>query len=795
MGKDQQLKSNYQQQSYLRYQLSLNCGSLPHGYALLLAQVDKTVKSRQQSQSSSSSTSSVRKAKRNGTNGKDQQQEQKSQQDLSIAACEKHLKLASRNDNNSKGQFGLDMSGMRLFRLGPSIYSYAMHLQVLNLGHNQFIEFPSAILQLKQLRVLDLSANQIRQIPFEIYKLGQLVEFWIFDNSLADIPVTIGLLPRLQFLGVEGNQQLNRIYVDMLYRLGTEGLVAQLRDSLPQELLIPYKYPVRRWIQISPARQDPFQASFRVITFNILSERYAKMDRYWHSPQSVVDFKYRWSRIEFTLRALSQDYRESGIIICLQEIESSVWQQRILGGWIGAESTSFVCAHQMQEGDAQCRPLQFEDSLWDGIFMPKSRWRFLSVQKRYNNVPSPQTSSSNLQQNSNDYTNTAPNNSKGNDNRLPGSDGCSILWNTQFFQRLDMKPFTAEFSRLALNRNDFVKSDILFQRFVSKDNIAVGCVLQSMINRDKFIFVVNVHIHWDPQFADVKFVQTVMLLDEMKKYYQLVLQKFPHIQDIDIVLTGDFNSLPTSLVYAYVTSSDDDGVSNIGEHKDMAPCFSDTSPPVKVKSTDSISTQNEVVYDGQGTDEISNLNIVDAIDSDDEVDPDTESQQLIKKFRSWKESDYGRISSRDACQHHLGKQLLSAYRSVEDRDVTADGVVGLPFTNHTDSFTGAIDYIFHSDSLHLERVLGGYLLHKDQSTVKDINPDAVAKQDHVRLAMDHNQETTSLFMMTNTLRQNGPLDQLQQQQLFSIEGVESFGFPNYTFPSDHIPLCAEFRLI
>lgn len=82
-----------------------------------------------------------------------------------------------------------------------------------------------------------------------------------------------------------------------------------------------------------------------------------------------------------------------------------------------------------------------------------------------------------------------------------------------------------------------------------------------------------------------------MLLDEMKKYYQLVLQKFPLIQDIDIVLTGDFNSLPTSLVYAYVTSSDDDdGVSNIGEHKDMAPCFSDTSPPVKVKSTDSIST-------------------------------------------------------------------------------------------------------------------------------------------------------------------------------------------------------------
>lgn len=98
---------------------------------------------------------------------------------------------------------------------------------------------------------------------------------------------------------------------------------------------------------------------------------------------------------------------------------------------------------------------------------------------------------------------------------------------------------------------------------------------------------------------------------------------------------------------------------------------------------------------------------------------------------------------------------------MEDRDVTADGVVGLPFTNHTDSFTGAIDYIFHSDSLHLERVLGGYLLHKDQSTVKDIDLDAVAKQDHVRLAMDHNQETTSLFMMTNTLRQNGPLDKLQ----------------------------------
>ena len=79
------------------------------------------------------------------------------------------------------------------------------------------------------------------------------------------------------------------------------------------------------------------------------------------------------------------------------------------------------------------------------------------------------------------------------------------------------------------------------------------------------LIVVNVHIHWDPEYSDVKLCQTIFLLNELR---QLVAEltgsdkrsertagrekdggdrhNKENSNSIPIIMCGDFNSLPRS---------------------------------------------------------------------------------------------------------------------------------------------------------------------------------------------------------------------------------------------------------
>ena len=66
------------------------------------------------------------------------------------------------------------------------------------------------------------------------------------------------------------------------------------------------------------------------------------------------------------------------------------------------------------------------------------------------------------------------------------------------------------------------------------------------------------HIHWDPDYSDVKLIQTMMLMNELKNITEDALISSPgpetdgcdaHLnitKDIPLILCGDFNSLPDS---------------------------------------------------------------------------------------------------------------------------------------------------------------------------------------------------------------------------------------------------------
>lgn len=65
------------------------------------------------------------------------------------------------------------------------------------------------------------------------------------------------------------------------------------------------------------------------------------------------------------------------------------------------------------------------------------------------------------------------------------------------------------------------------------------------------ILVCTAHIHWDPEFCDVKLIQTMMLSNELRSILEEASHNFrpghkPDTNNIQLLLCGDFNSLPDS---------------------------------------------------------------------------------------------------------------------------------------------------------------------------------------------------------------------------------------------------------
>lgn len=68
-------------------------------------------------------------------------------------------------------------------------------------------------------------------------------------------------------------------------------------------------------------------------------------------------------------------------------------------------------------------------------------------------------------------------------------------------------------------------------------NVALVCVFQNNHSRtthQKFIRVVNTHLHWDPVYADTKLLQTSILLEWLSKTYS----------DVPTIIAADLNSQP-----------------------------------------------------------------------------------------------------------------------------------------------------------------------------------------------------------------------------------------------------------
>jgi CCR4-NOT transcription complex subunit 6 len=122
-----------------------------------------------------------------------------------------------------------------------------------------------------------------------------------------------------------------------------------------------------------------------------------------------------------------------------------------------------------------------------------------------------------------------------------------------------------EFSAVAMSRPDLKKTDDMFNRVLVKDHIAVVCAMESLQTGTRII-VANAHIHWDHAYRDVKLIQVGLLMDEVDRITEGIAKLPPMPSQtethpvyknglqIPTIVCGDFNSVPGSGVYEYLST-------------------------------------------------------------------------------------------------------------------------------------------------------------------------------------------------------------------------------------------------
>ena len=405
----------------------------------------------------------------------------------------------------------IDMGGLALKNIANEVYRYSF-LTSLFINHNSLTTISSDIVKLRHLTVLDASGNKLTSVPPELGMLTSLRELFLFDNNLVTLPPELGTLHQLEMLGIEGNPLQDNLRT-LFQREGTTAVIAYLRDSCP----VPLPPPEREWIMIDPdlpdldAEKEGEEApseSFHVLSYNILCDRYATAQMYGYTPSWALTWDYRKEFILQELMSYSAD------VCCLQEVDMEQYEDYFL--------------HHLSQQD------------YEGVFYPKSRARTMRDEEK---------------------------------RRV---DGCAIFYKATKYQLIEKQ--LVEFNQIALQRPDFKKSEDMYNRVMTKDNIAVIALLENKLSGSRLV-VANVHTHWDPQFRDVKLVQVAIVMDEVEKAGNRFAKlppkpsvaegyppppKYTHGNQIPTVVCGDFNSVPETGVYDFLSNG-----SVPGDHEDF----------------------------------------------------------------------------------------------------------------------------------------------------------------------------------------------------------------------------------
>lgn len=509
---------------------------------------------------------------------------------------------------------------------------------------------------------IDMGGLGLKNLSLQIYKYDFLTSLFINHNSLTSLSSSIIQLKHLTVLDASGNQlvslpselgmlsclrelflfdnhlinlppelgflhqlellgiegnPLNQNLRELIVREGTISLINYLRDSCP----VPLPPPEREWINLDsenlPPQKDSSGNEIPIETFNVLSYN-VLCERM--ATSAMHGYTPSW--------ALNWDYRKEFI---LQEVMSY---------------SSDICC--LQEVDVE----QYED-----YFL-----HHLSSQQEYNGIFSPKSRARTMREEERKHV-----------------DGCCIFFKSNKFSLIESQ--VIEFNQIALRRDDFKKTEDMFNRVMTKDNIAIVALLENKDSGSRLI-VANTHIHWDPEEKDVKLVQVAMLIDELTKISER-FSKFPtklNVKEgyppapkyskgsqIPLLVCGDFNSTPDSGVVEFLENG------KIGpNHSD----FLGFTYGNYTKDGADHGWQFKSAYPDDGNKDWNNKDLTTSTDKD-------------------KDSNSMAIST--SVHVNNGNSNSSGNRNQKV----------LSFTNYTPDFKGVIDYIwFTENSLSVTGLLG-----------------------------------------------------------------------------------------
>lgn len=357
---------------------------------------------------------------------------------------------------------------------------------------------PTLFVHFQFLTALHLNGNNLTSISSEIALLRNLKHLNISDNHLKSVPPEIGKLVQLrEFLMYNNFVNLLPVEFGSLYQLEVFGL-----DGNPLvEPLYSMNATSGGLSLVSFLRDNntmmapPVERSW--ISLPSFTEETLSSDCI-----SVVSFNILSERYSTPQRygyvpswALEWKYRRelilqelasySADIICLQEMEGAAYEEFFY-------------------------PQMKERFGYESVFVQKSRCKTM------------------------------------NDKERRTVDGCATFYRPNRF-RLEESTLL-EFSQLAAHSPEITQSEKIYQRLALKDNICLVTRFLDLASIEpRQLLVANVHIHWNPDYPDVKLMQAILLVEEVTRLAKACGRVQPHV-----LLMGDFNSTPDSGVYTFL---------------------------------------------------------------------------------------------------------------------------------------------------------------------------------------------------------------------------------------------------
>ncbi|OAQ31097.1 hypothetical protein K457DRAFT_72485 [Linnemannia elongata AG-77] len=399
----------------------------------------------------------------------------------------------------------------------------------------------------QQWTTLDLGGMGLKNMSRELFQYAFLTALYINHNNLHLLSPEISRLTKLTILDASGNK-LTSVppEIGMLTNLKELLLVDNGLVTLPAEMGTLYQ------LDILALEGNPLNESLKNLlqqegtgaVINYLRENcpvpLPPPEREWIPLEDNTSSTNSDTFTTFCYNILAENYATPQMYgytpswALTWEYRKELILQEIL-----AYSADIVCLQELEMG-------QYEDYFkeqmklqadYDSVFWPKSRAKTMPEKDR----------------------------------RIV--DGCATFFKASKFTLIDKH--LVEFNHIALQRPDFRKTEDIFNRVMTKDQIAVITLLEHKDTKNKVV-VVNTHVYWDPLFKDVKLVQVAMMMDELDK----LSTQWAHLPvsgsnappsnptgKLPTLICGDFNSERDSGVYEFlVKGAITQGHDDFGDH-------------------------------------------------------------------------------------------------------------------------------------------------------------------------------------------------------------------------------------